>query len=95
MIGTSEIPLAGLYANKLIPVAELPIRLVAFSNCFRAETGAGKQSKGLYRLHQFSKVEMFSICKQEESEQMHEELLRIQEEILSDLALPYRYSITH
>lgn len=90
LIGTAEVPLAGLYANKIISKKELPIRLVGLSHCFRAETGAGAHSKGLYRLHQFSKVELFSITSEDHSEELHEELLNIQEQIISDLGIPYR-----
>lgn len=91
LIGTSEIPLAGLYSNQIIPLSELPIRLVGFSNCFRAETGSGVHSKGLYRLHQFSKVELFCICTENDSDALHEELLEIQESIVKDLGIPYQY----
>lgn len=61
LIGTAEIPLAGMYANELLRRDKLPAKFVAFSHCFRKEAGKGEHSKGLYRLHQFSKVEMFAI----------------------------------
>ena len=66
MIGTSEIPLAGMYADQLLNVRRLPHKMVAFSHCFRAEAGRGQHSFGLYRLHQFSKVEMFALTRGED-----------------------------
>jgi seryl-tRNA synthetase len=91
LIGTSEIPLAGMYFDQIIPNEHLPLKFVAFSHCFRAETGAGQHSRGLYRVHQFSKVEMFVFGRPEESQALHEELLNIQTEILSELGLHCRY----
>jgi seryl-tRNA synthetase len=91
LVGTAEIPLGGLYANKLLSKSELPIKLVGFSHCFRAEAGGlGQYNKGLYRLHQFAKVELFVICPESMSNAYHDELLSIQESIVSDLGLPYR-----
>jgi seryl-tRNA synthetase len=90
LIGTSEIPLAGMYFDQIIPNEHLPLKFVAFSHCFRAETGAGQHSRGLYRVHQFSKVEMFVFGRPEESQALHEELLNIQTEILSELGLHCR-----
>lgn len=68
LIGTSEIPLAGMYANELLDRSKLPQKFVAFSHCFRKEAGHGQHSKGLYRLHQFSKVEMFGLTEGHASE---------------------------
>eukprot|EP00002_Diphylleia_rotans_P025964 TRINITY_DN5151_c0_g2_i2.p1 TRINITY_DN5151_c0_g2~~TRINITY_DN5151_c0_g2_i2.p1 ORF type:complete len:463 (-),score=108.83 TRINITY_DN5151_c0_g2_i2:84-1472(-) len=91
LIGTSEITLAGLYANKLLSEKQLPIRMAGISRCFRAETGhSSLSSKGLYRVHQFTKVEMFVICKPEDSEAEHEKILRIQQLLFSDIGIPYR-----
>ena len=84
MIGTSEIPLAGMYANEIVDKKLLPEKMVAFSHCFRAEAGGGQQSHGLYRLHQFSKVEMLGLTLGEvsESEKLLFEMVDIQEEII-------------
>jgi len=79
LVGTAEIPLAGYYMNQILDEQSLPIRMVAFGHCFRREVGsAGQASKGLYRVHQFSKVEMFVLCRPDESDSIHEELLNIQ-----------------
>jgi seryl-tRNA synthetase len=91
LIGTAEITLGGYHRGKLMKSEELPIRLAGLSHCFRREAGAaGQFSKGLYRVHQFTKVEMFVYCRPEESEQLHQELLGIEEEIFRSLEIPYR-----
>ncbi len=93
LIATAEIPLAGYYTNTVFNTEQLehPIRLVGISHCFRTEAGSyGKESRGLYRVHQFSKVELFVFCRPEQSEELHEELLRIEEHIMQSLQLPYR-----
>lgn len=91
LVGTAEITLGGLYQNEIIPEDKLPIKMAGFSHCFRTEAGAaGKAQKGLYRVHQFSKVEMFIICKENDSQDFHEELREIEEEIHSRLKVPYR-----
>ena len=92
LIGTSEIPLAGMYANEILRRDALPAKMVAFSHCFRKEAGKGEHSKGLYRLHQFSKVEMFALTHGEvnESEKALQEMLAIQIEIVEALGLSYR-----
>lgn len=79
LIGTSEIPLAGMFANEVLKKECLPLKYVGLSHCFRKEAGKGENSKGLYRLHQFTKVEMFSFTKgdYEESNKIHEEFLHI------------------
>jgi seryl-tRNA synthetase len=89
LIGTAEITLGGLHADSILD--ELPLRLAGVSHCFRTEAGAaGRESKGLYRVHQFTKVEMFAFTRPEESEAMHEELLAVEERIFQALEIPYR-----
>ena len=89
LIGTAEITLGGLHADSILE--ELPLRLAGVSHCFRTEAGAaGRESKGLYRVHQFTKVEMFAYVKPEDSEAMHAELLAIEERIFQGLEIPYR-----
>jgi seryl-tRNA synthetase len=91
LIGTSEITLGGLYLDSLVDESELPIRLAGVSHCYRTEAGsAGRESKGLYRVHQFTKVEMFALTRPEDSEAMHEEILAIEEQIFQGLEIPYR-----
>jgi len=91
LVGTSEITLAGLYAGHILHEKDLPIKMVGFSHCFRAEAGSqGVSSYGLYRLHQFSKVEMFSITAQHDSDRAHHEMLEIERELLSELGLSFR-----
>lgn len=80
LVGTAEIPLAGYYANKILNKDALPIKMAAFSHCFRQEAGgAGSAVRGLYRVHQFSKVELFVIATPEQSNEIHEELRKIEE----------------
>lgn len=91
LVGTAEITLGGYYSNMILNKSDLPIKMTGLSHCFRREAGgAGQYSKGLYRVHQFSKLEMFIYCLPEESESYHEKLLGIEEEIFSGLGLPYR-----
>ncbi len=91
LVGTAEITLGGYHAGKILNESDLPILMSGLSHCFRREAGgAGQYSKGLYRVHQFSKLEMFVYCKPEESEKLHETLLRIEEEIFRGLGIPYR-----
>jgi len=91
LIATAEVTLAGKHADEVIPESRLPLKYVGYSHCFRQEAGAyGKYSKGLYRVHQFSKVEMFVYCKPEDSDKIHQELLAIEEEIYQELEIPYR-----
>ena len=91
LVGTAEITLGGYYSNMILEKKDLPIKMTGLSHCFRREAGgAGQYSKGLYRVHQFSKLEMFIYCLPEESEKYHEEILAIEEEIFSGLGLPYR-----
>ncbi len=91
LIATAEVTLAGSHADEIIPEDKLPLKYVGYSHCFRQEAGAyGKYSKGLYRVHQFTKTEMFIYCKPEESEKFHELILSMEEEIFQDLNIPYR-----
>jgi seryl-tRNA synthetase len=91
LAGTSEVPLAALHAGEILPPGRLPLRYVGFSTCFRREAGAaGKDTQGIFRVHQFDKVEMFSFVEPEESKAEHERLLAIEEEILQALGIPYR-----
>ncbi len=91
LVGTAEITLGGYYSNEILDTEKMPIKMAGLSHCFRREAGgAGQYSKGLYRVHQFSKVEMFIFCKPEESEQYHQELRAIEEEIFSSLEIPFR-----
>jgi len=91
LVGTAEITLGGLHLNEILDGATLPRRYCGLSHCFRVEGGAhGRASRGLYRVHQFSKVEMFAITRPEESEAMHEELVGIEEEIYRALEIPFR-----
>ncbi len=91
LIGTAEIPMGGYHMDEIIPEEKLPLRYVALSHCFRNEAGSyGKHSAGLYRVHQFSKVEMFVYATPEESEKIHAELKAIETEIFIDLGIPIR-----
>ncbi len=91
LIGTAEITLGGYHSDSILEKDQLPIRYAGLSHCFRREAGAaGQFSKGLYRVHQFTKVEMFVYCLPEESEAIHEELRSIEEEIFSSLDIPFR-----
>ena len=91
LVGTAEITLGGYYKDTILSKEDLPIKMTGLSHCFRREAGgAGQYSKGLYRVHQFSKLEMFIYCLPEESESFHKEILSIEEEIFQGLGLPYR-----
>ncbi|MDR0511886.1 MAG: serine--tRNA ligase [Treponema sp.] len=91
LVGTAEITLGGYYSDTIIGREKLPLRMAGLSHCFRREAGAaGQFSKGLYRVHQFTKLEMFIYCLPEESDKMHEELRLIEEEIFSGLEIPFR-----
>jgi seryl-tRNA synthetase len=91
LIATAEVTLAGKHADEIIPEKDLPIKYAGYSHCFRQEAGAyGQYSKGLYRVHQFTKVEMFIYCLPQESDQWHQEVLKMEEKIYQDLELPYR-----
>lgn len=91
LIATAEVTLAGKHADEVIPASHLPLKYAGYSHCFRQEAGAyGKYSKGLYRVHQFTKVEMFIYCLPEESEKYHQLILSTEESIYQELGLPYR-----
>lgn len=91
LIATAEVTLAGKHADEVIPEANLPIKYIGYSHCFRKEAGAyGKYSKGLYRVHQFTKAEMFIYCKPEDSDKYHKHILDMEEKIFQSLNLPYR-----
>jgi seryl-tRNA synthetase len=91
LTGTSEVALAGLHADEILAADELPLRYCAFSTCFRREAGAaGRDTRGIFRVHQFDKVEMFSFVEPDASREEHERLLAIEERILGALEIPYR-----
>jgi seryl-tRNA synthetase len=89
LVGTSEVPTAAFHGGEVLD--ELPLRYVAFSTCFRREAGAaGKDTRGMFRVHQFDKVEMFVYCDSDRSADEHERLLALEEELVQELGLPYR-----
>lgn len=91
LVGTAEITLGGYYSGQIMESESLPVRLAGISHCFRKEAGAaGQFSRGLYRVHQFTKVEMFVYCLPEQSDALLEELRAIEEEIFSALEIPFR-----
>jgi seryl-tRNA synthetase len=91
LVGTSEVPVGGLHMREILDADALPLRYVAFSTCFRREAGAaGKDTRGMFRVHQFNKVEQFVLCPPEESWDEHEGLLANTEAIVRELGLPYR-----
>ena len=91
LTGTSEVGLAGLHAEQIIDAGSLPLRYCAFSTCFRREAGAaGRDTRGIFRVHQFDKVEMFSFVAPDASREEHERLLSIEERLLEELEIPYR-----
>ena len=91
LVGTSEVSLAALHGDEILEHDSLPLRYAGFSTCFRREAGTyGKDTTGIFRVHQFDKVEMFSFCDPEKSKEEHEYLLSLEEEILNDLEIPYR-----
>jgi seryl-tRNA synthetase len=91
LVGTSEVPLASLHGGEILGPGALPLRYAGFSTCFRREAGAaGKDTQGIFRVHQFDKVEMFTFVEPDESKAEHERLLAIEEGILQALGIPYR-----
>lgn len=91
LIGTAEQSLGPMHSNEILDEKELPKRYFGFSTCFRREAGAyGKDTKGIFRVHQFDKIEMFSLCKPEDSIKEHQSFLKIEEELMTALKLPYR-----
>jgi seryl-tRNA synthetase len=90
LIATSEHPMAAMYMNEVLLEQDMPVKLAGISTCFRKEAGAhGKDTRGIFRTHQFNKIEQFIFCKPEDSAKLHEELLLNAEEILQKLELPY------
>ncbi len=91
LIATAEIPVGGLHSDEILEEAQLPLKYVAESHCFRREAGAaGQESKGLYRVHQFSKIELFQITTPDMGEAAHDEILKVEEKLYQLLELPYR-----
>ena len=91
LIATSEHPMAAMYMNEVLKEEDLPLKLAGVSACFRKEAGAhGKDTRGIFRTHQFNKIEQFVFCKPEDSGQLHEEILHNAEELVQKLGLPYR-----
>jgi seryl-tRNA synthetase len=91
LVGTSEVPLAAMHGAEILDTDDLPLRYAGYSTCFRREAGAaGKDTRGMFRVHQFDKVEMFVFTRPEWSRDEHERLLQIEEELVQELELPYR-----
>ena len=91
LIATSEHPMAAMYMNEVLKEQDMPLKLAGISTCFRKEAGAhGKDTRGIFRTHQFNKIEQFIFCKPEDSTKLHEELLQNAEDLLRKLELPYR-----
>jgi len=91
LIATSEHPMAAMYMNEVLLAQDLPLRFAGISSCFRKEAGAhGKDTRGIFRTHQFNKIEQFIFCKPEDSWKLHEQLLKNAEELVQELKLPYR-----
>jgi seryl-tRNA synthetase len=90
LIATAEITLGGMHRNQTFDEEKMPRKYVGLSHCFRTEAGApGRDARGLYRVHQFTKVEMFAFCAAEQSDALHEEILKIEEEVFQGLGLPF------
>jgi seryl-tRNA synthetase len=91
LVGTAEITVGGYHSDEILDLSNGPKKYAAISQCFRTEAGAyGRTSKGLYRVHQFTKLELFAFCKPEDSEKLHQELLAVEKEIVDCLEIPYR-----
>src|SRR6266478_4735683 len=91
LIATAEITLGGMHRDQILDELQLPLKYVGLSHCFRTEAGApGRDTRGLYRVHQFTKVEMFAFCAPDQSAAIHEELLHIEEKVFQGLGLPYQ-----
>jgi seryl-tRNA synthetase len=91
LIATAEITLGGMHKDQVLDELQLPLKYVGLSHCFRTEAGApGRDTRGLYRVHQFTKVEMFVFCTPDQSEDVHRELLAIEEKVFQGLGLPYQ-----
>jgi len=91
LVGTSEVPLAAFHMDEILDGTKLPMRYAGYSTCFRREAGSyGKDTRGIIRVHQFDKVEMFSFCKPEEAKEEHKRLLRWEKDFLNSMEIPYR-----
>ena len=91
LVGTSEVPLAAFHMDEVLDGAKLPLRYAGYSSCFRREAGSyGKDTRGIIRVHQFDKVEMFSFCKPEEAKEEHKRLLQWEKDFLNAMEIPYR-----
>jgi seryl-tRNA synthetase len=91
LVGTSEVPLAAMHSDEIIDAAELPLRYAGWSSCFRREAGSyGRDTRGIIRVHQFDKVEMFVFCAPEDAEAEHANLLAWEREFIDALEIPYR-----
>ncbi|GAB4861276.1 Serine--tRNA ligase, chloroplastic/mitochondrial [Ancistrocladus abbreviatus] len=91
LIGTAEIPLGGIHMDSILPETSLPVKYIAHSHCFRTEAGAaGAATRGLYRVHQFSKVEMFILCRPQDSDMYLEELIAIEEDLYASLGFHFK-----
>ena len=91
LVGTSEVPLAAMHMDEILPADKLPMRYAGYSSCFRREAGTyGKDTRGIIRVHQFDKVEMFSFCKPEDAKEEHKRLLQWEKDFLDAMEIPYR-----
>jgi seryl-tRNA synthetase len=91
LTGTSEVTLAAMHGGEVLDADALPLRYAGYSTCFRREAGAaGKDTRGMFRVHQFDKVEMFVFCRPESSAEEHERLLATEEQLIGELGIPYR-----
>jgi seryl-tRNA synthetase len=91
LVGTSEVPLAAMHMDEILPADKLPMRYAGYSSCFRREAGTyGKDTRGIIRVHQFDKVEMFSFCKPEDAQSEHKRLLQWEKDFLNAMEIPYR-----
>ncbi|MFD1934815.1 MULTISPECIES: serine--tRNA ligase [Nonomuraea] len=91
LVGTSEVSLAGYHGDEILDGSELPLRYAGWSSCFRREAGSyGKDTRGIIRVHQFDKVEMFSYCRPEEADAEHQRLLAWEKEMMAKIEVPYR-----
>ena len=91
LVGTSEVPLAAMHMDEILPAEKLPLRYAGYSTCFRREAGTyGKDTRGIIRVHQFDKVEMFSFCKPGEAKEEHKRILQWEKDFLNAMEIPYR-----
>ena len=91
LVGTSEVPLAAMHMDEILPADKLPLRYAGYSTCFRREAGTyGKDTRGIIRVHQFDKVEMFSFCKPEDAKEEHKRILQWEKDFLNAMEIPFR-----